>query len=104
MKGETYSLKSNFIDGKPEIEANKVNFEWVKQEVEEDHDPKAKGGKAPPKKNPAEENEEDGNPLKMLLDISKEDANLEFKLHVVFQGEPYEDPNPPEEDENQKAK
>lgn len=75
---------------------------------EEEEDPKAAAAKKDPKKvTPIEEGEGTGNPVKISIDTANPDESrrflgLEFK--VVFQGEAYEDPNPPEEEEAAKGK
>jgi len=68
--------------------------------VEEEEDPKAKkdAKKAPTS---PEEGEGTGNEIKILIDTcstNEEQKKLSLDITVVFQGEPYEDPNPPEED------
>ena len=64
-------------------------------------DPKAKG--APVAAAPeVDEGIETGNEVKITVDNGNADESqrvLSFSLNVVFQGEPYEDPNPPEIDE-----
>lgn len=72
--------------------------------VEEEEDPKAKKDA---KKAPAAEEVEGGNEVKILIDTcstNEDQKKLSLNISVVFQGEPYEDPNPPEEDEAAKKK
>ena len=45
--------------------------------------------------------------MKVVIDTSKEEEALKtfgLEIRVVFQGEPYEDPNPPEEEDHAKGK
>ena len=76
---------------------------------EEEEDPKAKkDAKKPAATNASQEEiEGTGNPVKIVLDTTNpvpERRVLSLSLNIVFQGEPYEDPNPPEEDEAAKKK
>jgi hypothetical protein len=75
---------------------------------EEEEDPKAAAAKKDLKKGaPAEEGEGAGNAIKIMIDTANPDETrrlLGLELKVVFQGEAYEDPNPPEEDEAAKGK
>ena len=117
VQGGTYSLVSNFKDNKPEFEANQMLYKPLKKEEEEEVkvDPKAKGGKPDPKnaKKPVrpiknvdgcqveEEKEEEGK-IKISYEAGKENHFIEFDLHIVYQGPPYEDPNPPPVEEDPK--
>ena len=40
--------------------------------------------------------------MKIVYEVGKENNFIEFFLHVVFQGPPYEDPNPPPVEEDPK--
>ena len=74
--------------------------------VGEVEDPKAK--KAPPPKGaPVEEEPEGPNELKVSIDVknpNEDQRKFALSFQVVFQGEAYEDPNPPEEDPKAKKK
>ena len=105
VENGTYSLESTYTDGVPEYSANKFLLKVISP-VEEEEDPKAKkdAKKAPPT---PEDGEGTGNEVKILIDIAnpnEEQKKLSFTITVVFQGEPYEDPNPPEEDDAAKKK
>lgn len=110
IKGSTYSLVSNFVDNKPEYEGNQLIYKLIQKEevVEPKVDPKAKkvDPKAAAKKGaPVEEDKDAENKLKIVYETGKESNFIEFELHVVFQGPPYEDPNPPPiEEDPKKAK
>lgn len=101
IENGTYSLTGKFNEGVPEVQASKYLLNIVSPE-EEEEDPKAKKD---PKKGaaaPVDEGEGTGNTLKILLDTTNPNEArriVEFNVEVVFQGEPYEDPNPPEEEE-----
>ena len=99
----TYSLESNYTDGVPEYSANKFLLKVVSP-VEEEEDPKAKKDA---KKAPVPEENEGGNEIKILIDTcspNEDQKKLSLNISIVFQGEPYEDPNPPEEDDAAKKK
>ena len=54
-----------------------------------------------------EEDTGTGNEIKITVDLAnpnEEQRVLTFEMKVVYQGESYEDPNPPEEDEAAKKK
>lgn len=86
--------------GVPEFEATKYQFELTSPIEAEEEDPKAK--KAPPGKGAAPMSEEgEGNEIKISIDNAVEDESKKivgFKMTVIHQAPPYEDPNPPEED------
>jgi hypothetical protein len=42
VQGGTYQLISNFLDGKPEVEANLLKYNQIKQIVEEEQKPDPK--------------------------------------------------------------
>jgi len=66
-------------------------------------DPKAK--KPDPKAaqaKPEEEKEKEGK-NKIVYEVGKENNFIEFEVHIVHQGAPYEDPNPPAVEEKQAA-
>jgi hypothetical protein len=81
----------------------------LKKEEEEEvkADPKAKG-KPDPKaaaKKPGqqvEEDKEEEGKNKITYEVGKENNYIEFDLHIVYQGPPYEDPNPPPVEEDPK--
>ena len=101
MEGATYELAGKWNFGKPELESNKCVVSVVSP-VKEEEDPKAKKD---PKK-PVEE-EPEGNPIKIAIDVSnpnEENRALTIQIEVLFQGEPFEDPNPPEEEDPKKKK
>mmetsp|Transcript_11755 Transcript_11755/g.11682 ORF Transcript_11755/g.11682 Transcript_11755/m.11682 type:complete len:211 (+) Transcript_11755:472-1104(+) len=112
VQGGTYSLTTNFIDNKPEIEANQLQFKLIKNEAEEELAAQAKnekGKKPDPKKDPKkgaqpheEEKEEEGK-LKIVYETGKENNFIEFELHILYQGPPYVDPNPPPPEEEKKS-
>lgn len=100
----TYQLAGGWEHGKPTLCSNKYALEIISPAKEEE-DPKAKKD---PKKGPADEEESGtGNEIKIVIDTAnpvEAQRALSFSLRVLFQGEPYEDPNPPEEDEGAKKK
>lgn len=104
VQGGSYSLGGKFTNGVPEFQANKYLLDVISP-IEEEEDPKAKKD---PKKAAAQiEEPEGGNAIKISLDTANPDEArraLSLSLTVVFQGEAYEDPNPPEEDEAAKKK
>ena len=95
IEGGTFSLESKFANDEPEFEANLVHLKLPKVEAEEEvkADPKAK--KPDPKAAQPKPEDEKEAKNKIVYEIGKEGAQVEFELHVVFQGLPYEDPNPP---------
>ncbi len=108
VQSGTYSLTSNFVDNKPEIEANVLTLKIHKKEEEEDQkvDPKAK--KPDPKAaaakkgaQPEEDKEEEGK-NKIVYEVGKENNFIEFDLQIYYQGPAYEDPNPPVIEEDPK--
>lgn len=87
VQGGTYKLTAQFIQNKPEFEANQILFKHVKKEEEEEVklDPKAKGGKPDPKaKKPVEEEKEDEGKNKITYEVGKEGQFIEFDLVIVF--------------------
>ena len=107
VKGQdgTYKLAGEWNHGAPTLSSNKYALEIIAPAKEEE-DPKAKKD---PKKQVSPEDEECGtcNEIKLSIDTANSvEANrtLSLELKVQFQGEPYEDPNPPEEDEGAKKK
>lgn len=106
VKDGTYKLVSKWEDGVPAHEANKVLFE-VLSPVEEEEDPKAKKDAKKAPAAPVDEGEGTGNEIKIAVDLAnpnEEQRKLTFEMKIVFQGESYEDPNPPEEDDAAKKK
>eukprot|EP00356_Strombidium_inclinatum_P012995 CAMPEP_0170499466 /NCGR_PEP_ID=MMETSP0208-20121228/31478_1 /TAXON_ID=197538 /ORGANISM="Strombidium inclinatum, Strain S3" /LENGTH=371 /DNA_ID=CAMNT_0010777025 /DNA_START=323 /DNA_END=1435 /DNA_ORIENTATION=- len=104
VKNGTYSLDSEFIDGEPQQQANKHALEVISP-AEPEEDPKAK--KDPKKAAAAEEHDFGSNEIKVAIDTAteKEESKIfSFQMKVFFQGDSYEDPNPPEEDEAAKKK
>lgn len=97
LKNEgSYSLKGTFSKGKATLKANKFLFK-IKSPAVPEEDPNAK--KDPKKVASAIEEDFGSNKVKIIVDISNpNEANrvLSFNLEIVFQGEAYEDPNPPE--------
>jgi hypothetical protein len=82
-----------FKDDKPTIMPNKLLF-CPEPKEEEPADPKKKD----PKKG---EPEEDENPNKLVYEIGKTEP-IKFEIRTVFQGEPYVDDSPPDEEELKK--
>ena len=107
VTGGTYSLAGQFVHGVAEIEPSKYLLTVVSPE-EEEEDPKAKkDNKKPPANQSMEEIEGTGNAVKIAIDTTNPVAEkrvLCLSLNIVYQGESYEDPNPPEEDEAAKKK
>jgi len=103
IEGGTFSLESKFDNDLPEFEGNQVHLKLPKIEVEEEVkvDPKAKKPDPKAAAKPEDENKEVKN--KIVYEIGKEGAQVEFEMHVVFQGLPFEDPNPPPVEEKQAA-
>ena len=114
VKDGSYSLEGKFEEGKPGLQANKYLFKVASPVAEADDAPKAGGGgKKDPKKGAqptapvVDEGIETGNETKISIDNANPDEAqrvLTFSLTVVFQGEAYEDPNPPEVDDAAKKK
>lgn len=114
VKDGSYSLEGKFTQGQPELQANKYLFKVVTPVPEADDAPKAGGGgKKDPKKGPQptapviDEGIETGNEIRISIDNANPDETqrvLSFSLTVVFQGEAFEDPNPPEVDDAAKKK
>eukprot|EP00347_Sterkiella_histriomuscorum_P017342 403349752 len=108
VMGSTYTLVSNYKDNKPEFEANQILFKLIKKEEEEEQkiDPKAKGKPDPKaqlkKGGQAEEDKEEEGKNKIVYEVGKENNFIEFELHIVYQGPPFEDPNPPPIEEDPK--
>ena len=110
VKDGSYSLEGQFQDGTPELRANKYVFNVSTPVPEAEDAPKAGGGKKDAKGKGApiatapvvDEGIETGNEIKLCVDNANPEEGqrvLKFGITVVFQGEPYEDPNPPEVDE-----
>ena len=95
---EIYSLAADWEHGVPKLKANDYQLE-ITSPTAEAEDPKAK--KAPAKGQPVEEEPQGENELKVTIDVknpSEEQRKFGLSFRIIFQGEPYEDPNPPEED------
>ena len=86
IEGGTFSLDSKFNDDLPEFEANLVQLKVPKTEVEEEVkvDPKAKKPDPKAVAKPEEEIKEHKN--KIVYEIGKEGAQVEFEMHIAFQG------------------
>lgn len=113
VKEGTYSFESSFIKGEPEIKANKLLVDIISPvpEVEEvtKGQKKADPKKGAPQTSAPEVDEgiPTNNEIKVVIDNSnpnEDQKKLTFKIQVVYQGEQYEDPNPPEIDEAAKKK
>ena len=103
VKDGTYSTEGKYTDGVPEYTANKYLFELNSPIEQEEEDPKAKKDKKPP----TPEEEVEGNPVKIVIDMINPDETkrfVGFTMKIVHQAESYEDPNPPEEAEADKKK
>lgn len=99
IKDGTYKLESTWENGVPKHETNKMLFECLSP-VEEEEDPKAK--KDPKKAAPVEDDVGTGNDIKITVDLANPNEAqrvFSFEMKIVYQGESYEDPNPPEEDD-----
>jgi hypothetical protein len=102
VKDGTFSTEGKYTEGVPEFIANKYQFD-LSSPTEEEEDPKAKKDKKPP----TPEDEVEGNPVKIVIDMINPDETkrvVSFSMKIVHQPESYEDPNPPEENEADKKK
>ena len=66
----------------------------TQEEEEVKADPKAAAKKVDPKAQ-AKPEEEKEHKNKIIYEVGKEGHSVEFEMHIVYQGAPYEDPNQP---------
>jgi len=101
VDGGTFQFSSVFIEDKPEFETNQVLLKLPKAQEEEEVklDPKAAGKKPDPKAAQAKPEEEKEQKNKITYEVGKEGHSIEFEMHIVYQGLPYEDPNQPTQEE-----
>jgi hypothetical protein len=91
----SYYYEGEFKDDAPSIMPNQIIF-FKEQKEEEPVDPKQKKD---PKKGAADD--EDENTNKLTFEIGKSEP-LKFEIRSVFQGEPYPDDTPLDEEELKK--
>lgn len=87
-----YIYEGEFAEDKPVHFPNQMLF--YQEPVEEEEDPKQK-------KDAKKGEEEDENPYKIVYEIGKSQP-ISFEIKLVFQGEPYEDDTPLDEEELKK--
>jgi hypothetical protein len=96
VEGGTFVFESAFVEDKPEYEANQLVLKIPKQAEEEEVkvDPKAAAGKKPdPKAAQVKTEEEKEQKNKIVYEIGKEGAQVEFEINIIYQGPAFEDPN-----------
>merc|ERR1712048_698220 len=93
-----YTLEGDFRDGEPTLKANQVLFDLISPEpvVEEVADPKAKKDPKAGAAKPFTDEEDEQYGHKKIYIESKSDVEakeVSLTLKMVFQGEPYPDPD-----------
>lgn len=104
IENGSFSLESKFVNDQPEHESNQTILRLPHAPVEEETkvDPKAKKPDPKAAAKPEEDKEKE-NKNKITYEVGKENNAIEFEMHIVYQGQPYEDPNPPVVEEKQAA-
>ena len=105
IENGSFTLESKYVDGHPEHETNQLVLRLPKTEAEEEKiDPKAKkpDPKAAAQAKPEEDKEKEAK-NKLVYEIGKSEAGIEFEMHMIYQGASYEDPNPPAVEEQKQA-